>query len=127
MKDARMHTSRNSLDPGIETVEAREPPGIGMAAVRGLVARPSRERGADVAIEFTGDGSASQRPFELAFRLPSDAVIAREGRARAAGVALRFALRVASVHVYATWSQRSSRRPAAKPRCGLPRSPTSTV
>jgi predicted ATPase/HPt (histidine-containing phosphotransfer) domain-containing protein len=46
--------------------------GIGMDAVRGFL----RERGGDVAIEFTGDTHAGYRPFELVFRLPSDAMIA---------------------------------------------------
>jgi chemotaxis protein histidine kinase CheA len=46
--------------------------GIGMDAVRGFL----RERGGDVAIEFTGDARAGYRPFELVFRLPSDAMIA---------------------------------------------------
>jgi chemotaxis protein histidine kinase CheA len=45
--------------------------GIGMDAVRGFL----RERGGDVAIEFTGDARAGYRPFELVFRLPSDAMI----------------------------------------------------
>jgi histidine kinase len=46
--------------------------GIGMDAVRGFL----RERGGDVAIEFTGDTHGGYRPFELVFRLPSDAMIA---------------------------------------------------
>jgi predicted ATPase/HPt (histidine-containing phosphotransfer) domain-containing protein len=46
--------------------------GIGMDAVRGFL----RERGGDVAIEFTGDSRAGYRPFELVFRLPESAMIA---------------------------------------------------
>jgi len=52
----------------VSTVSGR---GIGMDAVRGFL----RERGGDVVIEFTGDGSSGYRPFELVFRLPSDAMI----------------------------------------------------
>jgi len=45
--------------------------GIGMDAVRGFL----RERGGDVAIEFTGDTHAGHRPFELVFRLPENATV----------------------------------------------------
>jgi predicted ATPase/GAF domain-containing protein/HPt (histidine-containing phosphotransfer) domain-containing protein len=45
--------------------------GIGMDAVRGFL----RERGGDVAIEFTGDTNAGHRPFELIFRLPESATV----------------------------------------------------
>jgi predicted ATPase/GAF domain-containing protein/HPt (histidine-containing phosphotransfer) domain-containing protein len=53
----------------LSTVSGR---GIGMDAVRGFL----RERGGDVVIEFTGDARSGYRPFELVFRLPSDAMIA---------------------------------------------------
>ncbi|HTV19226.1 MAG TPA: AAA family ATPase [Polyangiaceae bacterium] len=52
----------------LSTVSGR---GIGMDAVRGFL----RERGGDVVIEFTGDARSGYRPFELVFRLPSDAMI----------------------------------------------------
>jgi GAF domain-containing protein len=45
--------------------------GIGMDAVRGFL----REHGGDVRIEFTGDAERGYRPFELVFRLPSDATL----------------------------------------------------
>jgi HPt (histidine-containing phosphotransfer) domain-containing protein len=54
----------------LSTVSGR---GIGMDAVRGFL----RERGGDVAIEFTGDIHSGYRPFELVFRLPDSATIAR--------------------------------------------------
>lgn len=53
----------------LSTVSGR---GIGMDAVRGFL----RERGGDVVIEFTGDARSGYRPFELVFRLPSDAMVA---------------------------------------------------
>jgi chemotaxis protein histidine kinase CheA len=53
----------------VSTVSGR---GIGMDAVRGFL----RERGGDVLIEFTGDARSGYRPFELVFRLPSDAMVA---------------------------------------------------
>jgi chemotaxis protein histidine kinase CheA len=52
----------------LSTVSGR---GIGMDAVRGFL----RERGGDVLIEFTGDARSGYRPFELVFRLPSDAMV----------------------------------------------------
>jgi predicted ATPase/GAF domain-containing protein/HPt (histidine-containing phosphotransfer) domain-containing protein len=52
----------------LSTVSGR---GIGMDAVRAFL----RERGGDVLIEFTGDAHSGYRPFELVFRLPSDAMV----------------------------------------------------
>jgi chemotaxis protein histidine kinase CheA len=59
-----------STAKGISRVSGR---GVGMDAVRGFL----RERGGDVAIEFTGEAQLGHRPFELVFRLPSDAALKR--------------------------------------------------
>ncbi|HWO11332.1 MAG TPA: Hpt domain-containing protein, partial [Polyangiaceae bacterium] len=63
------------FDYGVSTARQLSPVsgrGVGMDAVRAFL----RERGGDVAIEFTGAAREGHRPFELVFRLPPDAMVA---------------------------------------------------